>query len=234
VDLSFGTWVKRRRKSLDLTQHELARKVGCSASAIFKIEADERRPSRQIAKLLAQILEIPDDQHDLFIKVARQEKLADRLEAIPRFSGPAPLAQTQDGATPVSHPPQANLPLPLTSLVGREHEMRAILQQIQDPACRLLNLTGPGGVGKTRLAVEGAHRLQDIYEYKTCFVSLVGTSAPEFIIPALADALGFTFPGTGEPKKQLFNFLRDKHILIVLDNLEQLLTGIELLAELLE
>jgi predicted ATPase/transcriptional regulator with XRE-family HTH domain len=234
VDLTFGTWVKRRRKALDLTQHELARQVGCSASAIFKIESDERRPSRQIAELLAQILEIPDDQHDLFIKVARQEKMADRLEAIPRYSEPAPFIQIQGGQALASNPSQTSLPHSLTSLVGREHEMRAIIQQIQEPACRLLTLTGPGGVGKTRLALEVAHRLHSTYEYRACFVSLVGTSAPEFIIPALADALGFAFSGMGEPKKQLFNFLREKQILLVLDNLEHLLTGIEFLAELLE
>ena len=234
MNQTFGTWVKRRRKALDLTQHELARQVGCSASAIFKIESDERRPSRQIAELLAQILEIPDDQHDLFIKVARQEKLVDRLEAIPRIDGPAPFVQSQGEPAVGSNPPQTNLPLPLTSLIGREHEMRAIIQQIQDPACRLLTLTGPGGVGKTRLALEVAHRLRGTYEYKPCFVSLVGTSAPEFIIPALADALGFVLSGTSEPKKQLFNFLRDKNILLILDNLEHLLTGIEFLAELLE
>ena len=64
VDHSFGTWIKRRRKALDLTQHELAQRVGCSVSLIFKIESDERRPSRQIAELLATHLEIPDDQRE--------------------------------------------------------------------------------------------------------------------------------------------------------------------------
>src|SRR5918996_2812075 len=83
VDYSFGNWVKRRRKALDLTQQELARRVGCSVSLIFKIESDERRPSRQIAELLAEHLEIPPDQCDLFLQVARQEKGADRLASVP-------------------------------------------------------------------------------------------------------------------------------------------------------
>ena len=76
--------------------------------------------------------------------------------------------------------------------------------------------------------------MQESFEYGTAFISLVGTSAPEFIIPAIADALGFIFSGTVELKTQLFNFLKEKQIFLVLDNLEHLLNGIELLDELLE
>lgn len=225
-EYSFGNWVRRRRKALDLTQPELATRVGCSVSAIFKIESDERRPSHQIAELLAKHLEIPVEQHDLFIKVARQEKTVDHLERLPPLSTPQPV--------PGSNPVKANLPIPLTSLIGREHELQMVIQQVQDPACRLLTLTGPGGVGKTRLALEVAHRLHDIFDDGVCFVSLVGISASEFIIPAIIDSLGFIPSGALDLKAQLFHFIKDKHILLILDNLEHLLNGIELLDELLE
>jgi len=109
-----------------------------------------------------------------------------------------------------------------------------IIRQIQDPTCRLLTLTGPGGIGKTRLALEVAHQLRDTFGHGACFVSLVGTSASEFIIPAIADSLGLSFSGAIELKAQLFNFLKGKRMLLVLDNLEHLLSGIELLDELLE
>src|SRR5687767_11753301 len=99
---SFGAWVRRRRKALDLTQQELAQKVGCSMSLIVKIETDERRPSRPIAQLLAEHLEIPPDQHDLFLKVARQQKGTDQLDSIEALSTPA--------LDPVAHPPQTHLP----------------------------------------------------------------------------------------------------------------------------
>ena len=225
-EYSFGTWIKRRRKALDLTQQQLAERVGCSISLIFKIESDERRPSRQIAELLATHLEIPAEQRDLFLKVARQEKAIDALDAdtTPIPSHPAP----------VSRPPHSNLPAPLTTLIGREHELRAIIQQIQNPTCRLLTLTGPGGVGKTRLAQEVAHQLAGGFQDGVTFVSLVGTSACTFVVPAIADTLGFSFSGTTELPAQLFNYLKDKQILLVLDNLEHLLDGIELLDELLE
>ena len=226
IDYSFGDWVKRRRKALDLTQQELAKKVGCSVSLIFKMESDERRPSRQIAELLAKHLEIDPGQQELFLKVARQEKSVEELEP------PSPLSRS--GPAPTSHPVSANLPVPLTSIIGREHELRAIIQQIQDPACRLLTLTGPGGVGKTRLALEVAHRLNEAFKNGVHFVSLVGTSSSEFIVPAIAEAVGFDFSGATELKVQLFNHFKEQHMLLILDNLEHLLGGIELLDELLE
>lgn len=220
--LSFGTWIKRRRKALDLTQHELAGRVGCSVSLIFKIESDERRPSRQIAELLVTHLQIPDNQRERFLKVARQEKAVDTLSLEP--APPVDFARLSP----------SSLPVPLTPLIGRDHELQAIVQQIQNPGCRLLTLTGPGGVGKTRLALEAAHRLQSAFRDGVRFVSLVGTSAAQFIVPAIADALRFSFSGSTELKAQLFNYLRNQEMLLVLDNLEHLLDGIVLLDELLE
>jgi len=167
---SFGKWVKRRRKASDLTQQELAQRVGCSLSTIVKIESDERRPSLQIAELLAEHLEIPAGERDLFLKVARQEKGDDHLESLSPLSSPGPASIT---SKPLRQP---NLPVPLTPFVGREHETRAIMQQLQDPACRLLTLTGPGGVGKTRLSLAVAHQMYEKFEHGAYFVSLVGTS----------------------------------------------------------
>src|SRR5512143_4155373 len=114
MDETFGTWIKHRRKQLDLTQHELAARVGCSASAIFKIESGERRPSRQIAELLARHLEIPPEYHQLFLRIARRERAADSLESVPS------LPVSRAGSIPNSR--RSELPGPPTPLIGREHE----------------------------------------------------------------------------------------------------------------
>jgi transcriptional regulator with XRE-family HTH domain len=85
---SFGYWVRRRRKALDLTQDELARRVGCAGVTIRRIEADERRPSRQIAERMAECLEIPSAERPAFLKAARAELAADRLATPPALSPP--------------------------------------------------------------------------------------------------------------------------------------------------
>src|SRR5215510_9229872 len=80
---SFGAWVRRRRKALDLTQDALARRVGCALSMIRKIEADERKPSRQVAALLASALELPVAEREQFLQAARAELAVDQLAAPP-------------------------------------------------------------------------------------------------------------------------------------------------------
>ena len=91
---SFGYWMSRRRKALDLTQHALADLVGYSVATLKKIEADERRPSRQMAERLADYLGIPDDQRAIFIECARGLQPMDRIpfakESAPASSAPRP------------------------------------------------------------------------------------------------------------------------------------------------
>lgn len=99
---SFGLWVRQRRKLLDLTQEELARQVGCSVSAIRKIEADLRRPSRQIAGLLAEHLQVQPEDRDLFLKIARSKASIDHLSALsPMVAG----FEAIPAAAPMVEPP---------------------------------------------------------------------------------------------------------------------------------
>ena len=226
METSFGDWIRRRRKALDLTQKELAQRVGCSPSAIIKIEADERRPSRQIAGLLAQHLEIPPEQRSLFIKVARQEKGYSSLPDVPTLS--------KVGEAWAFKPHRSNLPVIPTLFVGRENEVDIVSSLLLDPSCRLLTLTGPGGVGKTRLAVEVARKLEDRFKDGVFFLSMATVDLPEAIIPALADVLGLVFSGPADPKLQVINMLHHKDMLLVFDNMEHLVSGSGILGEILD
>src|SRR5689334_15946382 len=100
---SFGYWVRRRRKALDLTQGDLARRVGCAVVTIQKIEADERRPSRQVAELLAEQLLIPTGERAAFLQSARSELSAEQLIAPTQGIASAvvaPTATAPDQITP--------------------------------------------------------------------------------------------------------------------------------------
>lgn len=126
------------------------------------------------------------------------------------------------------------LPTQLTPFVGRERELADLAQLIADPNCRLLTLVAPGGMGKTRLALQAAAQQRDRFAHGVAFVPLAAIHSPAAVIPALADALGFSFYGPTSPRVQLFNYLRDKQMLLVLDNVEQLIDAAELFVELLQ
>lgn len=219
----FGEWLKIRRKTLDLTQAELAQRAGCSVHALRKIESGERRPSKQLAGLLANSLEIQPDRRTTFIKVARGELNLERL--------PSPFSDHTPTTPDKTVPKTTKLPEVLLPLVGRHQELKALGKLLNDPQCQLLTIVGPGGIGKTRLAIEIASQERDLFPDGIFFVPLASIKSPTYLVPAIADALDFTFQGQIEPRIQLLNHLRGRHTLIVIDNFEHLLDGGNLMAE---
>ena len=101
--------------------------------------------------------------------------------------------------------------------------MAEVRHQLQAPDCRLLTLVGPGGSGKTRLAVEAASGLTAAFPQGVCFVALAAVPSPDGIVPAIGQALGFTFREGENPRQQLLGYLRAKTLLLILDNCEHLL-----------
>ena len=223
-EFSFGEWIRKRRTTLGLTQEAIAEQVGYSIAMIRKIEDGERRPSPKAAVLLAQALEIPEDQQDTFLKVARQERAVDRLGAVEEEPFPWE-------ATPQPH---TNLPLPPTLFVGREAELAGLTSLLQDPTCRLVVLVGLAGTGKTRLALQAAHSQLDRFPDGVFFVSLAPLTSPDMIVTSIGSAIGFQFHEAAEPQEQLLRYLREKHMLLVLDNFEHLMEGAELLSTILQ
>ena len=231
--ISFGYWVRRRRRALDLTQGDLARRVGCAEVTIQKIEADERRPSRQIAGLLAEQLAIAADERGLFLLSARGELPADQLP---------PAAPVEDRAgngarpgLPAQHAPEThdipphNLPVQLTSFVGREQDLAAIADLLA--GARLLTLTGPGGTGKTRLALHAASTALAAFPDGVWLVELALLAAPALIAQAIASALGLREQPERALTATLSAHLRERRLLLILDNCEHLIDDCAQLAE---
>ncbi len=419
--VSFGDWLRQRRRSFDLTQEELARRVGCATGTIKKIETDERRPSREIATLLATQLQLAPEEREDFIRCARAELTPDRLppptRSVPRAafvpaapatarpptqtapplpSGtvtflftdiegstklweqhpqamPAALARheallhqaigarsgvvvksTGDGmhavfarATDAVHaalaaqrslaaeawgpigllrvrmalhtgvteerdgdyfgpplnrvarllaaghgsqillslaaaelvreqlPPDAdlrdlgahrlrdltypeqifqlvaanlpttfpplnaldprrtNLPAQPTLLIGRDQEVAAVCALLRGPEVRLLTLTGPGGTGKTRLGLQVAAELLDAFADGIYFVDLAPIRDANLVVSAIAQTLGLTGRGDQPLRDRVRAHLRDKRLLLLLDNFEQVLDAAPVVAELL-
>ena len=203
--MSFGRFIRTRRKALDLTQAALAQQVGCAEITVRKIEADEIRPSRQFLARLADQLGIAAGEQAEFIAAGRGA-LSERINT---------------------------LPTPPNSLIGREAELVAVRARFEADGVRLLTLTGPGGAGKTRLALQIAQELAKRFYDGACFVSLAALAAPKLLGVAIAQALALDDQGGAPPIEQLKQFLHDRSLLLVLDNFEQIAAAAPLVAELL-
>lgn len=125
-----------------------------------------------------------------------------------------------------------NLPTQPTSIVGRERELKEIRGVLLDPAVRIATLVGPGGVGKTRLALEAAGHTLDAFPDGVRFIPLSAVDLPGILLPAMASAMGIVEMGA-DPRQALLSQLRDKRTLLILDGFEHLLPAAPLVAELL-
>lgn len=144
-------------------------------------------------------------------------------------------------------PLELRIPIPSTAFINREKELAQLAEYLSDPACRLITVVGPGGIGKTRLAIQAtlqaAARLADRdiagsanqagFTHGIYFIPLAPLSSAQFLISAIADALKFSFYSGADPVRQLLNYLREKQLLLVLDNFDHLLAGADLLADIL-
>ena len=206
----FGTRLRRLREAAGLTQEELALRSGVSAKAISTLERGERkRPYPHTIRSLADALDLSENERAaLFVAVPK------------RGSVDAPVGPAL--AT------ESNLPIPSTSLLGRKRELAEIKTFLQE--ARLLTLTGTGGVGKTRLAIEATRDATRLFPDGAVFVTLASLSDFTFVLPTVAQSLGLREAG-GEI---LRGYLRDKQLLLVLDNFEHVLEAAPEVAALIE
>ncbi len=198
---SFGEWLRHRRRELDLTQDALARQVGCARVTIRKLEADEMRPSKQLAELLAEQLGVPPDERETFVRFGRSGM-------------PAGFAATT---------PRHNLPINPSSFIGRERELAAVKQALH--SSRLVTLTGSGGIGKTRLALQAAGELIDTYQDGVWWVELAALRDPALVVQAIAKVRDVREIPNQPLVETLAAALRAQQMLLVLDNCEHLISA---------
>ena len=210
AEVSFGEWLKRRRNGLGLTQTQLALQIYCSTSALRKYESEERRPSAETIEKLAAIFDVPPEESKAFLRFARGDWQA--------FGG----GDTEDAPWRSSRiEQQSNLPRLFTSFIGREKEQREVIDLLKKN--RLVTLTGAGGIGKTRLAIQVGNQLRHHYPDGIWFIPLDSLSNPLLVPQTVASVFGIREGADAQITITLKNVLRKKTSLLILDNCEHLL-----------
>lgn len=217
---SFGAWLRQQRRSRDLTQVELAKLVGCSVGTLRNIETDTARPSKQLAALLATTFGVADADVAALVALARRSRQPSADEQ--------PVPPGAPNLTSQKAPLQSrrlNLPAQLTGLIGRTHEVDAVCALLLRPDVRLVTLTGPGGTGKTRVAMQVAAQVLDAFPDGVVFVDLAALTDSDLVLGTIVQTLGVTEGGEQTFSKQLAAVLRDQSLLLLLDNFEQVVAA---------
>ena len=209
---SFGAQLKALREAAGFTQEELATIAGLSVHAVSALERGQRRrPHVDTVRALAAALDLTGVARDALFGSARapaNNAAVDELRDIP-------------------------LPLALTTLLGRDADVHTLRLWLADPTARLITLTGPGGAGKTRLALELARAIASEGAARVVFVPLAAIHEQAFVAPAIAEALGLSDVSAVDLPKRARSACDDQPTLMVLDNFEQILDAAPLVADLL-
>src|SRR5918911_2080712 len=205
----FGELLRRYRTAAGVTQEELAERAGITAKAVGALERGERRqPWPETVRRLATALGLSEDVRAAFLAAVSRQPVA------------APLPT-----------PQWRLPAPLTPLVGRRREVSEVRGLLAE--ARLVTLTGVGGTGKTRRALEVAHAGREDFPGGRLFVDLARVADPRLVPAAIEHALGAQQHPGATPADRMGRLLGERRILLVLDNFEHVLEAAPVVTRLL-
>jgi predicted ATPase/DNA-binding XRE family transcriptional regulator len=206
VGTTFAELLRKHRRAAGLTQEELAERAGISPRGLRYLESGMRFPYRGTVSRLAAALELSGADLARFFQAARARRLSLSGAALPA------------------------IPAWNDEIVGRGKELRDLADMLGEPAVWLVTITGPAGVGKTRLAAEAAERLEAAFPDGVAWVPLAGIDDPGIVAQALMHALGGG-ETAGVPDAEVLAWrLSGRHVLLVLDNFEHVLPAATLLA----
>jgi predicted ATPase/transcriptional regulator with XRE-family HTH domain len=227
---SFGVLLRRYREAAGLSQEELAERAGVSGQAVSALERGERRhPYPATVRQLAEALGLPEEEQGALLATvpARRQARPDAASGGTR----RPSAPSGDQPRVASGIPA--LPTPLTALLGRDDDVARVTELLHE-GVRLLTLTGPGGVGKTRLALQVATEVRPAFPAGVASVSLAPLADPDLVLPTMAQVLGVRETGGVPVAEQLVRALQGRRLLVLLDNCEHVLGGVAEISSLLE
>jgi predicted ATPase/transcriptional regulator with XRE-family HTH domain len=227
---TFGVLLRRRREEAGLSQEELAEHAGLTGKAVGALErGDRRHPYPATVRQLADALGLsPEDRTALLATLPARGKAIGRTAADVTTGVPALSTVEAAGSTPLS-----DLPAPLTLLIGREADIASATHLICE-GTRLLTLTGPGGVGKTRLALQLATETSTLFADGVVFVPLAPLADASLVCPTIAHVLGLRESGGQPLLDMLRRSLGGRQLLLLLDNCEHVLPGLTEISPLLE
>ena len=209
---SFGAQLKALREAAGFTQEELATIAGLSVHAVSALERGERRrPHVETLRALSAALDLTGATRDAFVGSARSTAQATAVDELTRVS----------------------LPVPPTVLLGRDADVQTLRQWLADPDARLITLIGPGGVGKTRLALELARAIADEGATRVVFVPLAAIRDSAFVESAIAEAFGLVDVTARDLPRRVRVACQHHSTLVVLDNFEHVLNAAPPVADLL-
>lgn len=210
---TFGAWLKRQRQSFGITQADLAHTIGCSIHLVRKVEANHRRPSKQMVERIADCIGVAPSDRVAFLRFARSTPVVALPEAAP-FAH-IPLADTSKSV---------ELDATATSpLIGRDIELAELHRHLRRRGVRLVTMVGPPGIGKTRLAAELAAEVSDTFADGVYVAALASLSHSHLVPEVLVHLLGLAAGSQDVNVERVVEVLHEKHVLLVLDNFEHVI-----------